>query len=454
MSSVPPAAVETLRTRLRGELLQPNDASYASEIAPFNRAIAHTPELVVVARSVSDVADAVRFAREHRVRVSVQGAGHGAYEPIASGMLISMRQLARASVDPKSRVATVEGGARWSTVLDAAVPHGLAPISGSATTVGVTGYLLGGGWGPLVRSHGVSSDYIESAEVVTGTGEIVRANETEHPELLWALRGGKPNAGIVTQLRVRLVELRTLYAGSLYFEGASIEPALRGWLHWAAGCDARLSTSVALMTFPPFDAVPQIFRGRKLLVLHVAFPGSKEEGERLTAPLRALASLYHDALGELPYSEIARIHNDPTEPAPVWVSGLALTHADDALATEFLASFGHDSSLPFVGGELRQLGAAASSDLPEGSAAGGRSAGFVLGYVGVDPSKFEREIPAASERLLERLKPWTSPEQNINFLGKPKSREHYAMAWSASTFARLEAVRKRYDPDGLFAPNY
>ena len=214
--------------------------------------------------------------------------------------------------------------------------HGLTPVAGSSTNVGVVGYLLGGGLGPFARSHGYSSDHLESLTVVTGTGEVVEASATEHPDLFWALRGGKVGLGVVTQVRLRLVAIPELYAGTLFFDAEHIETALRGWLAWTATADAETTTSAAIIRFPDFEAVPPFLRGRTALTLRVARPGDEAAGEAATAPLRALAPTFLDTVGVLPVARAAEIHNDPVEPAPSWVRGFMLSHADDDLATAWL----------------------------------------------------------------------------------------------------------------------
>jgi FAD/FMN-containing dehydrogenase len=142
-------------------------------------------------------------------------------------LLVSMRRLKDVSVDREARTARIGGWARWQAVITAANEYGLAPIAGSSTTVGVVGYLLGGGLGPLARSHGFSSDYIVGFSVVTGEGNLVEANAEQNADLFWALRGGHSGLGMVTEVRLRLVELRVLYAGALFFDEPNIEAALR-----------------------------------------------------------------------------------------------------------------------------------------------------------------------------------------------------------------------------------
>src|SRR5690242_10891677 len=162
---------EALAARMGGPVYVPGDAGYDAEVAAANLAVHHTPDVVAGVTSTADAAGALRFAAERGYRVTVQSTGHGAHAPIASGLMISPRRLNGVEIDAAAGTAVVGGGATWAPVVAAAAAHGLCPITGSSTAVGVAGYLLGGGLGPLARSHGFSSDYLLGATVVTGTGE-------------------------------------------------------------------------------------------------------------------------------------------------------------------------------------------------------------------------------------------------------------------------------------------
>jgi FAD/FMN-containing dehydrogenase len=429
-------------------VLTPEDAGYGAETALFNTAASQTPAIAVGATSSDDVAEAVRVARELGLSVSVQGAGHGGIRPVRSGVLISTRRLDQVSVDAESRIATIAAGTRWSKVVSAAGEHGLAPVCGSSTDVGVVGYLLGGGLGPLARSHGFSSDYLVSARVVTGTGELVEASADERPDLFWALRGGKVGLGSVTALRLRLIPLRTLYAGFLSFDEPHLETALRGYVDWTRQAETSVTTSVAIVRYPDLDAVPPIFRGRRILNLRFAYPGSAEDGERLAGPLRSLAPIHFDGLGSLPAVDVAKISNDPREPMPSSIQAMLLGAIKQGFVTRLLEALGEDS--PFAAAELRHLGGATRVDVPEGSAVGGRASEYSLGLIATNPASFE-SVPAAGDRLRNAISGFIAPETNVNFLGAVRSKEHFESAWPASTVARLAEVRKRYDPDGVFS---
>jgi hypothetical protein len=213
-----------------------------------------------------------------------------------------------------------------------------------------------------------------------------------------------------------------------------------------------MTTSIAIIRFPPLDVIPAPLRGRRLLALRIAYPGDLKEGARLAEPLRALAPIHLDGVKELPATEIARVHNDPAQPTPSWVRGLLLTHLDQEFATVFLGYFGPGTDSPFIAAEVRHIAGATRQDVAEGSAVGGRGAAFTFGVVGANPALFEK-MPAVHARITEDVRPWTAAESNINFMVRPVSDAHLATAWPADTFARLAEVRQRYDPDGVFNPN-
>ena len=253
--------------------------------------------------------------------------------------------------------------------------------------------------------------------------------------------------GVVTDVTVRLVDLEFLYGGALHFEEKDIETVLRAWVDWTGQADARVTTSVLLAEFPDMDPIPPMFRGRRILSLRFAFPGSTAEGERLAAPLRAAAPVYLDALGEMPSAQIARIHSDPTTPVPFWTTGVLLSHIDQDFATALLDLVGPAAASPFQLVEMRHLGEATARDVPDGSAAAGRSAHFTLGLYSMDPSTFATTVPPAASAVRTAVGPWTATENNPNLAG---STPDYWDMWPAAMSARLAEIRRRYDPDGRF----
>ncbi|NMF29206.1 FAD-binding oxidoreductase [Cellulosimicrobium aquatile] len=454
-TTLSPTDVAALRDRVTGRVLARGDLpdggpTAAEAVAAHSTLVTHDPDVAVLAESEADVVEAVRFAAHHGLRVRSHATGHGESSPITDGVVLGTSGLAGVEVDPASRVARIGAGTRWNAVVDAAAEHGLAPVTGSSTSVGVVGYTLGGGYGPLTRSHGLTSDRVRGFRVVLADGSVVEAGPDTEPDLFWALRGGKGGLGVVTRLDLELVPLRTLYAGSLTFDAPHVEEVLRGWASWTATAPDDVTTSVAVLALPDLPFVPEHLRGRTVLALRFAYPGDPAEGERLAAPLRALAPALADTVGELPVTAVATIHADPEDAGPSWVYGAGLREVDEEFLDRFLAELGPGSGSPFVAAELRHVGGAGARDVEGGSAAGGRTAGFLLSLVGVNPPRLP-DMVAAAASFAQWSQPWAATETNINFLPGPWTDDALARAWSPETAARLASVRAAYDPTGLFA---
>jgi FAD/FMN-containing dehydrogenase len=445
------ADVATLRSHVAGPVLVEGDEGYAEESLPWFRNYTHTPDVVVGAASAQDVVEAVKFAAAGGLPVRVQGSGHGAHAAITDGVLITTKRLDALSIDPETRIASFGAGLAWGTIVAEAGKHGLAPITGSSGTVGAIGFLLGGGMGPLVNAYGFGSDWVREFEVVLADGTLVTTSATEHPDLFWALRGGKGGLGVVTSAKIELVELPTLYGGSLTFDAPNIDAALNAWVDYLGTADPTVTTSAVVLRMPDLPFIPEPIRGRTLLSVRFTYPGDATRGEKLAAPLRAAAPVYLDQLGEIPASQIGTVHNDPPDPSIGWVTGRMLSGIDREFVGTLLGFAGADNQFPFVAVELRAFGSAQATDVPGGSAVGGRGAKGSLNLVGApNPDLFGAVIPGAANALLGAVAPWISPENNVNFASGFESVEEYRGAWPAATFERLAEVKKKYDPNGVF----
>lgn len=429
------------------DFLRAGDPGYAAAVTGFNTYFALAPEVAVAATTVDDVAAAVRYAAEHGMPVRAFATGHGTHAPLDGGMLINVSALDSVTLDPAARTAAIGGGARWSPVVAAAAAHGLAPITGSSPAVGVAGFIQGGGLGPLARSHGFSSDWVTGYTVVTADGAVRTVDAETEPDLFWAMRGGKGGFGVVVETRVSLVDLSTLYGGALVFDTPDIEKVLRGWFEWTATADARVTTSIAVINFPPFDEVPPPLRGRRLLMLRFAFPGDAATGEALAAPLRALAPVYLDGLHEMPASDIGLIHSDPTNPGPGWGLGGAFSRVDGGLVEGLLPFLGPDATAPFIAVEIRHVGGASATDVAGGSAVGGRDLEYLFHLIGApDPTLFPEVLPAAGEAFLTDLADWVAPTTTPNWA----SSETLETSWTPGVLERIRAARASVDPTGMF----
>jgi len=442
---------ERLRAEVTGPVLEPGDEGFTEELAGFNTAVVHSPALAVGITSEADAVAVVRAAAETGTPVRVLATGHGVPIPVTDGILVTTSRLAGVTVDPDEKMAQINAGCVWADVVTAAAEHGLAPITGASDVVGCIGYTLGGGLGPLARTYGFSSDWARGFRVVTGAGEVVTATATEHPDLFWALRGGKGGFGIVTSMDFGLVELTTLYGGSVFFDAEHIAPVLTAWADWTTTLPEAANSSVVVLRLPPLDFIPEPLRGKTVLNVRFAFVGDVAEGKRLFQPIRDAGTTLIDAVGEMPASDIALIHNDPKDPTASWDRGVMLTGFGSGFVEAFLDAAGPDRQLPLVAIELRHLGGATQRDVPEGSAVGGRGAAGTLMMIGVpDPGLFEQVLPATADGVLAKLGPWISAETTVNFAGAFAVPGSYRGSWPADTFTRLAEVRATYDPEKVF----
>lgn len=443
--------VERLRGEVTGPVFGPDDEGFAAEVAGFNLAARHTPQVAVGITSEADAAAVVRAAAETGTPVRVLATGHGSPTPITDGVLINTSRLSGVTVDAEAKVAHIAAGSRWAEVIAAAGEHGLAPITGASDAVGCVGYTLGGGVGPLSRTYGFSSDYAREFRVVTASGEAVTANATEHPDLFWALRGGKGGLGVVTSMEFALVELSTLYGGSVFFDAEHIAPVFSKWAEWTKTLPEAANTSVVILRLPPLEFIPEPLRGKTVLSVRFAFVGDPAEGQRLFQPIRDAGTALIDGVGEMAATDIALIHNDPKDPTPAFDRGKLLKDIDEGFVSAFLAAVGPEQQLPLIAVEIRHLGGATQRDVPEGSAVGGRAGAYSLVLIGVpDPNLFETVLPGVVDGVLAGLDDWFSDQTQINFDAAFAFPGSYEACWPAETFARLAEVRATYDPDKLF----
>ncbi|HET6743606.1 MAG TPA: FAD-binding oxidoreductase, partial [Kribbella sp.] len=230
-----------------------------------------------------------------------------------------------------------------------------------------------------------------------------------------------------------------------------IAAVLGTWAGWTKTLPEAANSSVVILRLPPLEFIPEPLRGKTVLSVRFAYVGDAAQGKRLFRPIRDAGTALIDAVGEMPASDIALIHNDPKDPTPSWDRGMLLDELDAEFVTAFLDVVGPEQQVPLVAVEIRHLGGATERDVPEGSAVGGRSGACTLTMIGVpDPNLFEKVLPATVDGVLAKLAPWVCTETSVNFAGGFALPGSYEASWPADTFARLADVRAAYDPDRLF----
>lgn len=439
--------LSTLPDHVSALVALPGEPGYERS-TPWNVAVPVRPAAVVFATSPHHIAEAVRFAAAHGMCVTVQATGHGAVPVGADTILVQTNAMTDCVVDLQARTARVGAGARWQHVLDAAAPHGLAPLCGSSPNVGVVGFLTGAGVGPLVRSVGVSSDYIRSFELVTGAGELVHVTPEEHADLFWGLRGGKATLGIVTAVEIELLPIAEFYGGALYFDGADAADVLHTWRQWSNGLPENINTSVAFQQLPPMPGVPEPLAGRLTVAVRYAALDDFAEAAALLAPMREAATPVLDTVGVLPYAAIGAVHADPVDPMPVYEEQVLLREFGSDAVDIMLAACGPGSPSVQTIVEVRLLGGAMSRQAPHRSAFCHRQAAYAVTIIGVPMGPAAELVPAQASALARALQPWSTGGLLPNFAPAADA-ARMARVYDADTRHWLATLADRYDPAGV-----
>jgi UDP-N-acetylenolpyruvoylglucosamine reductase len=424
----------------------------ANDVA--NISLRHNPAVVIKATTPADVQQGVRLAAERSLPVAVQATGHGMAMSADGAVLISTRGLTGIEIDPDARTARVAAGVRGGQLVAEAAKYGLAPLNGASPAVGVTGYTLGGGLGLLGRAHGYNADHVRSLTVVTADGELRTASEAEHADLAWASLGGKGNFGVVTSLELELFPVTRLYGGGLFFPGEAAAEVLHTWREWTEKVPDEMSSSIALLRFPPFEVIPDPLRGKFIVHVRIAYHGSVADGERLVAPLRAVAPAIIDSVADMPYTNVGLIHNDPTDPAPAHDRNGLLGTLEESTVDTLLRFAGPEAENPLPVVELRHLGGALARPPARPNAISYREAAFSLFTVAVVPPPEVDAIKARQQAFLDALEPWRLGGPFVAFMSLDDAPEDVAAAYKPDVYQRLREVKAGYDPGNLFRVNH
>lgn len=441
--------VEELHRQVRGPVLLPEDDGFAEEVAGFNLAGVHHPDLVVGVTDADDVVAVMRWAAAHHEPVGIQSTGHGADQPMEGGLLVTTHRMQELEVDPVRRTARVGAGVRWRRVIDAVAPHGLAVLNGSASDAGAVGYTLGGGLPVLGRVFGFAADHVVALEVVTPDGRLRRVDAGHEPELFALLRGGKGNLGLVTAMTLDLVPLEQLYGGGIFYPGSAAQDVLSAFSRWAPTLPERASTSVALRWMPHDPTVPEELHRQMLVHLRFCWVGPEEEGARVLAPMREAARPLLDLVGPLDYRDIDQVHMDATEPGLYVLTGEFLRDFDAAAVMTLLRRAGPDSGCPLPEVGIRLMGGALARTDGIRDAVSGRDAAFFLELIGWLAPHVAEATPPALAGILQDMAPWSTGRAFVNMHGVPGGESEHARAWSEEVYARLVRAKAFYDPDNL-----
>jgi FAD/FMN-containing dehydrogenase len=402
-----------------------------------------------------DVRDAVRFAASESLAVRVQATGHGALAAYDGGVLIDTSALERVSVDGAGRLATVGAGVRWQALLDAAQAYGLAGLSGSSATVGVVGYALGGGAGWLARRFGLCSDSIEAVEITTADGVQRWIDDTSEPDLFWAIRGGGGNFGVVSALRLRLVQVPTVFAGALCWPMALAREVLVAYRSWVETVPPDVGSAVAFLQYPKQAQVPDPVRGMPTIALRICHPGPVAAGETLLTAMRRIPGCILDTTRLMPYSEIGSVTMDSPLHLPRIGYSESLSEISDSIIDilpDVLAP-----GAPYLAMELRHAGRGTACPPHGHEGLGYWQSPFLFFGMSVTPDDVtERAASDLGDRLQELFAPVRTGMNALTFLlpqyipNGGGDAERVQRVYQAEHYGRLAVLKRQYDPSNMF----
>jgi FAD/FMN-containing dehydrogenase len=413
--------------------------------------------MVIRCAGTDDVVAALALAREHDLVVSVRNGGHSTpgYSSCDDGIVLDLRAMNRVTVDPGARTARVQGGAVWAELDGATQEHGLAVTGGRVSDTGVAGLALGSGSGWLERMHGVSCESLISAEVVTADGSVVTASEQENPELLWGLRGGGGNFGVATELEFRLHPVGPIIAaGLLLYPRSKAGEVIRFYRDYIAGAPEEVGGGVALLTAPPEEFVPEEVRGQPAVGIVYCYIGPPEEGMQAATALREFGSPVVDMIQPMPYAAVQQML-DAGSPRGVreYFKVASLGELTDAAIDTVVAQA---EALPAPFGQLilgPMGGALVRTDretmaLPVND---GEWTYFCLA-MWMDPAEDEQNS-AWARGFHEAMRPFCVGIAPPNFIAADDGNARLRASYGEENYARLVALKQRWDPDNIFRLN-
>src|SRR5437868_9158083 len=310
------ATVQDLRSRMRGDLIQPGDPGYEPARRVYNAMIDQHPALITHCADVADVISAVNFARQHQLTLAVRGGGHNGagLGTCDGGLVIDLSRMKGIRVDPAARTVRVEGGCTWGDVDHATHPFGLATPSGFLSSTGVGGLTLGGGIGYLSRTHGLTIDNLLGVDLVLADGSFVTANAKEHADLFWAVRGGGGNFGVVTSFLFQLHPISTVYGGPMLWPLEQAAGLMKFWRDFILHAPEEINGWFGFVTVPPALPFPEQVHLQKMCAIVWCYTGPLEQADERFKPIRAFGPPAVDFAGPIPSPVLQNLFDAPYPP--------------------------------------------------------------------------------------------------------------------------------------------
>jgi FAD/FMN-containing dehydrogenase len=439
---------------LRGTAVRPGDEDYDRDRRTWNGAHDRRPAVVARGAGVADVIRTIDLARSEGLPLAVRGGGHSipGFSTVDGGIVLDLSPMRGVQVDPTRRTATAQAGCTWKDLDAETQQFGLAVTGGLVSSTGIAGFTTGGGIGWLMRKHGLASDNLVGADVVTADGRFVHTSAEEHPDLFWGLRGGGGNFGVVTSFEYQLHEVGpTVLSGLVFYPAEEAEQVLHGYRAACAAAPDELTTLVNLTTAPPLPFLPASVHGKPIIGVGGCWSGDPEAGQAATAPFRSLGTVVADVFADNPYAGWQQAL-DPLYPRGMhnYFRSAFLRTADDASLRVLQESF---AGLPNALAEihLQHLGGAVGRVPADATAFAVREEEFIVNVIArtVDAAGFDAVVTWARE-VGAALGP--DAATYVNFTGE-SSAALVRASYPPDTYRRLVSLKDDYDPTNLFRLN-
>lgn len=450
-----PERVAEFAATLRGDVIQPHDVGYDEARALYNGMIDKRPALIACCNDVADVMCALAFGREQKLKIAVRGGGHNGpgLGSCNDGLVIDLSPMKGVHVDPETRTVRVGPGCTQGDMDHATHAFGLSVPAGIVSSTGVAGLTLGGGHGYLTRKYGLTIDNLIEADVVLADGRLVTANEKQHADLFWALRGGGGNFGIVTSFVYRAQPVHTVFAGPMFWELKHAREIMRWYRDFLPQAPEEMCTFFGLKTVPSTDPFPREIWGKKICALISCYSGALEQVDEVMRPIRQeLPPPLMDGMTTMPFPALQGLF-DPLLPAGLqwyWKGDFVKELPDAAIDVhlEYAAQLPSELSLMHlypIDGAVQRVGA-------EATAWNCRDATWSMVIAAIDPNPAKAEALADwAKGYWEALHPYNMDGAYVNFMmeeGQERIKATYG-----SNYERLVAVKNKYDPTNLFRVN-
>ncbi|HSK18920.1 MAG TPA: FAD-binding oxidoreductase [Longimicrobiales bacterium] len=447
--------IQTLRDRLRGELILPSDGGWDEARAVWNARFDPQPLALVRCLDTADVATAVSVARELSLPVSVRSGGHS-YAGLAVGdgaLALDLSRMNAVAIDADRRVAIVEPGATWADVDRESQLHGLATTGATVSSVGVAGFSLGGGSGYLARKHGLGVQNLLSLEVVTADGRVLRAGESENADLFWGLRGGSGNFGVVTSLEIRLHPVGPDVVTAQAFH--PIEHA-RDVLHFfrdfTSGASDDISAYAFALRVPPIAPFPVEQHGRPAIVLVACHCGDVEDGRTAFAPLAEMGEPFFAATQTTHYVAAQQAFDAGMPAGLRWYSRAQYMNALSNDAIDTFVRHAEDLAGPYTMAYFEPMGGAIARTASDAIAFPHTDAAYGLHILaGWSEPSDDDALMRWTRAFYDAMRPYAAAGVYVNLLAADE-RDRVPAAYGAN-YERLVQLKKKYDPDNMFRIN-